>query len=157
MKTFDSRTWTGAVLVLLAALSAVRCARTDRAALGTDPSHTIQTQFASTNGLDSVLDRSCGDCHSNTMSPDWSKRAAPVRWMMSRAATDGRKAVNFAEWSSYSPEQRRAFLVASCADAKAGKMPIGSYLRFRAEAQLSPRDIETICSASTAAVASGQR
>jgi hypothetical protein len=68
--------------------------------------------------------------------------------MMARGAREGRKTLNFAEWSTYSPDQQRAFLLASCADAKSGKMPMAAYLRFRPEAKLSPRDVETICGAS---------
>lgn len=50
--------------------------------------------------------------------------------------------------AAYSPEQRRAFLVASCADAKNGRMPMSAYLRLRPDAKLSPQDVETICGAS---------
>jgi hypothetical protein len=127
-------------------LGAVRCARPD-ANLSTDPNHTIRAQLAS-GGLDSVLVRSCGDCHSNTMSSHWSVRVPPTSWIMARGAREGRKALNFAEWSTYSPDQQRAFLLASCADAKSGKMPMAAYLRFRPDAKLSARDVETICGAS---------
>jgi hypothetical protein len=67
---------------------------------------------------------------------------------MTRAARHGRKAVDFSEWTGYTPDQQRAFLVASCADATAGTMPMESYLRFRPEARLSREDVAMICSAS---------
>jgi len=126
---------------------AARYARSD-ASQGTDPSHMLQIQLAESSGLDSILVRSCGDCHSNATSSHWSTRVPPASWIMARGAREGRKALNFAEWSKYSPEQQRAFLVASCADAKSGRMPMGAYLRLRPEAKLSPRDVETICGAS---------
>jgi len=124
------------------------------AAIKTDPTHTIQAQLASSKALDSVLVRSCGDCHSNTPSGHWATRVAPFSWIMGRAAKDGRKVLNFDEWSTYTPEQQRAFLIGSCTDAKSGTMPVGSYVRFRGEARLSARDVETICAASTTTSAS---
>ena len=147
MKTANSLKWAGVALgALVLVLGAVRSGRPD-ANWSTDASHTIQAQLGS-SGLDSVLVRSCGDCHSNTMSSHWSATVPPVSWIMARGAREGRKALNFAEWSTYSPDQQRAFLLASCADAKGGKMPMTAYLRFRPDAKLSPRDVETICGAS---------
>jgi hypothetical protein len=112
-----------------------------------DSTRTIQVQFAASPALGNVLERSCGDCHSYVMRPGWFTRVPPFSSVMSRGAKEGRKVINFAEWSSYSPEQRRAFLVASCADAKTGKMPGGAYLRFRGDARLSSNDVATICTA----------
>jgi hypothetical protein len=147
MKTANSLKWAGVALgAFVLVLGAVRSGRPD-ATLSTNPSHTIQAQFAS-SALGSVLVRSCGDCHSNTMSSHWSATVPPVSWIMARGAREGRKTLNFAEWSTYSPDQQRAFLLASCADAKGGKMPMTAYLRFRPDAKLSPRDVETICGAS---------
>ena len=143
MKTVKPPKWTGVVLGVLVVLGGVGCARSDRATLTTDPTHTVQTQLVVSSALDSVLGRACGDCHSNTMSSRW-----PFSWVIARGAREGRKAVNFSEWKTYSPEQQRAFLVASCADATSGTMPMGAYLRFRPDAKLSSRDVETICGAS---------
>jgi hypothetical protein len=65
---------------------------------------------------------------------------------MTSAVSEGRKAVNFSDWTAYSREQRRDLLVASCEDAREGTMP-GSYARLRPETRLSARGIETICAA----------
>jgi len=65
---------------------------------------------------------------------------------MASAISEGRKAVNFSEWASYSPAQQQTLLTASCDDATAGKMP-GVYARIRPETRLSPQDINTICTA----------
>jgi hypothetical protein len=149
VKTLKPLKWAGVAagtLVVLAVAS--QCARPTSAALTPDSNHTIRTQFAASNGLDTVLERACGDCHSNTMSSGWYTRVPPFSAVIARGANEGRKAVNFAEWSTYSPEQQRAFLVASCADAKSGKMPMSAYLRFRPDAKLAARDVEIICGAS---------
>ena len=117
--------------------------------LPTDSTHTIRAQPGTSTALADVLDRACGDCHSNTMVSGWYTRVPPLSLLMSRGASEGRKAVNFSEWTGYSAEQQQALLLASCTDAKSGKMPGKAYLAFRGDARLSSRDIETICSATS--------
>ena len=133
--------------LLGAGLASAQFVRPERANLNTDPSHTIRATFASSD-VGPVLDRACGECHSNAMSSRWYTRIAPFSLLIARGAREGRMAVNFSEWATYSPMQQHAFLLASCADARAGKMPMPAYLRFRPDAKLSPRDIDTICGAS---------
>lgn len=149
MKSLETLKWAVVILgALVTAAAATQCVRPHHSTSTADPGHTIRAQLAASNGLDSVLDRACGDCHSNTMSSGWYTRVPPFSAVIARGASEGRKAVNFAEWSAYSPEQRRAFLVASCADAKNGRMPMSAYLRLRPDAKLSAQDVATICGAS---------
>src|SRR5947209_17914674 len=44
---------------------AAQLVRPERANPATDPGGTIQAHVRSTSGVAAVLDRSCGDCHSN--------------------------------------------------------------------------------------------
>jgi len=62
--------------------------------------------------------------------------------------TQGRKAVNFSEWTTYPPDQQQKLLVQSCQDASAGKMPGRPYTLLRPDARLSNEDVATICAAS---------
>ncbi len=135
--------------VVFAAAQLVRPARTNPA---TDPSRTIQAHVGTTSGLAAVLERSCRDCHSNGTVWPWYTRVAPVSWVMASGVAKGRNAVNFSEWGSYSPQVQRMLLSASCQDVSSGKMP-GPYTFVRPETRLSPRDIETICSAARQAEA----
>ena len=146
MKPLKPLTWAG--VGLAAVFAAAQLARPERETLKTEPSHSIQANLTESSGLGPVLDRACGECHSNTMSSRWYTQVTPFSFLIERGARDGRKAVNFSEWTAYSPEQQRAFLVASCADATTGKMPMPAYLLFRPDAKLSSRDVETICGAS---------
>ena len=109
-----------------------------------DPTRTIQAHVGTE--LASILNRSCGDCHSNATVWRWYTQIAPLSWMMARTVAEGRKAVNFSEWNAYSPDQQRALLALSCDDASAGRMP-GPWTRLRPETQLSLADIDAICAA----------
>lgn len=135
------------VAVVIAAIVAAEVVRPQSDTPATDSAHSIQAQLGAPSALATVLNRSCGDCHSNTMESRWYTRIPPFSTLMARGAREGRKAIDFSEWATYSLEQRRALLRASCTDATLGKMPMEAYLRFRSDARLSPQDIETICSA----------
>lgn len=134
---------TGGFVIVFAAAQLVR---PDRANPTTDASHTIQAHVGTANGLVAVLDRSCGDCHSNGTTWRWYTQIAPLSWLMASSVKQGRKAVNFSEWAAYPPEQQRVLLAASCQAASQGKMP-GPYTMLRPQTRLSAQDIATICAA----------
>jgi hypothetical protein len=135
-----------AVALVVVALAA-QVIRPDRTNPAIDQSHTIRAQLGATSGLPPILDRSCGDCHSNATVWPWYTQVAPLSWLMAYGVKAGRKVVNFSEWSAYSPERQRQLLAASCQATTAGKMP-GEYTWLHPEMKLSSQDIETICNAS---------
>jgi hypothetical protein len=141
-----SKVLRASVAFVVAFLVAAQFVRPNRANPPIDASHTIRAQVGSTTGLADVLDRSCNDCHSNESVWPRAARIAPLSWVMAYAVREGRKAVNFSEWSTYSPTEQRTLLDASCADASSGKMP-SVYTWVRPETRLSTQDIETICAA----------
>ncbi|RUW37996.1 MULTISPECIES: heme-binding domain-containing protein [unclassified Mesorhizobium] len=136
------------LLQVIAAIAVVFVAaqlvRPDRTNPPTDVSRTIQAHAGITSELVAVLDRSCGDCHSNATVWPWYSNIVPFSWLMAYGVNEGRKAVNFSEWAGYSPEQQWKLLAESCHDATSGKMP-GSYTALRPETRLSYQDIDTIC------------
>ena len=139
------------VLVLFAAAQLLRPSHTNPPI---DARRTFEAHMGTADGLAAVLDRSCGDCHSNrTVWSAWYGRVAPLSWAMSYAVTKGRKVLNFSEWGTYPPEVQRQMLVLSCRAASGGKMP-GAYTMFRPEARLSAADLDKICSAARYAEAS---
>lgn len=135
------------VAMFFAAVAGAQVARPENANGVSDSSQSIQAQFGTSPALAAVLNRSCGDCHSNTMVSRWYTRVAPFSALMARGAREGRKAVNFSDWAGYAPERQRELLLASCTDATRGTMPMKAYLRLRSDARLSTQDVETICSA----------
>lgn len=134
-----------AAIVFVVIFAAAQLVRPSRANPPTDSTRTIQAH-ETTRGLAAVLDRSCGDCHSNATVWPWYAQVAPVSWFMAYGVTKGRNAINFSEWGSYSPEQQRILLGLSCQDATEGKMP-GPYAWLRPKTRLSAQDIATVCAA----------
>ena len=74
-------------------------------------------------------------------------QVAPLSWAMASAVKEGRKALNFSDWTAYSPDQQNALLQASCRDASSGTMPPGIYTALHPEARLSAKDVQIICAA----------
>jgi len=134
-----------AAIVLVLLMAAAQFVRPSRANPPIDRTRTIQAH-ETTSGLAAVLDRSCGDCHSNATAWPWYTEIAPMSWAMAYGVAKGRHVVNFSEWGSYSPAQRRILLSRSCEDVSEGKMP-GAYAWLRPDTRLSPEDIATVCTA----------
>lgn len=156
-----SRRLKKAAVVSVAVFAAAQFIRPGRTNPVTEVNRTIQAQMGTASALPAVLDRSCGDCHSNRTVWPWYTGIAPVSWLMAHGVSEGRKVVNFSEWGAYSPEQQQALLMMSCEAASAGTMP-GVWTRLHPETRLSARDIETICAAArqtatTATLAGGSK
>ena len=133
------------VVGFLVVIAAAQLIRPNRANPPTDASRTIHTQLGTTNGAPAILDRACGDCHSNNTVWPWYTQVAPVSWAMAYAVKEGRRAVNFSDWTAYPAERQRQLLVVSCQDVSRGKMPGSAWTWLHPEARLSAQDIETIC------------
>ena len=148
-----SRRLIQAAVVLVVVFAAAQLIRPGRTNPPIDPARTIQAHVGTASGLGAILDRSCGDCHSNaTEWSSWHTQVAPLSWLMAHEVSAGREAVNFSEWAAYSPAQQRLLLAASCDDAKSGKMP-GPYPYFKPVTRLSAQDVETICAAAASEAA----
>ena len=136
-----------AAAIVLVLFAAAQLVRPSRANPPIESSHTIQAHVSP--ALGAILDRSCGDCHSNrTQWPSFT-RVAPLSWLYAYAVAGGRKAVNFSEWTTYPPAQQRQLLDLACRDVTSDKMP-GVWAKLQPEARLSPQDVETICAAAHA-------
>jgi len=135
-----------AAVVFIVLLVAAQFVRPDRTNPATDASRSIEAQVGTGSDLVAVLDRACGDCHSNaTVWPRYTE-IAPLSWLMAYGVKEGRRALNFSEWAAYRPDQQRRLLDASCRDVTSGKMP-GAYALLHPGIRLSPRDIEVVCAA----------
>lgn len=142
-----SRRLKQAAVVVVAVLALAQLVRPDRTNPPIDPSRTIAAHIGPASPLPAILDRSCGDCHSNGTVWPWYTGVAPLSWLIVRGVSEGRREVNFSEWAAYPPERQLKLLAESCDAAAAGKMPDRAYTMMHPEARLSAQDIDTICAA----------
>src|SRR5262245_17997792 len=99
---------------MLLVIAGCQLIRVDRTNPATVASHTIQAQARISNEFAVVLNRACNDCHSNSSVWPWYTEIAPLSWLMAYTVKQGRKQVNFSEWSAYSAQKQRSLLIASC-------------------------------------------
>src|SRR4051812_25842551 len=83
-----------AVLVFVVIFAAAQLVRPNRANPPTDSGRTIQAHAGTSSALVAVLNRSCGDCHTNDSVWPAYTQIAPASWLMAYAVNGGRKAVN---------------------------------------------------------------
>lgn len=90
-----------------------------------------------------ILDRSCGDCHSNRTVWPWYSHVAPVSWVISKHVVEGREILNFSEWNTQPPSDGERILI--CDAVSEGRMPLSEYTAIHRNARLSKHDVEAIC------------
>lgn len=109
------------------------------------PDQTIQAVMPVPLAAQSILDRSCNDCHSSRTVWPWYSQVAPASWLVATDVRSGQKAMNFSEWAKYSPQHRQELLKDTCDEASQGKMPEGPYLLLHPNARLTDADRWTLC------------
>lgn len=87
-----------------------------------------------------ILERACNDCHSNNTKYPWYSNIMPVGWILSNHVKEGKRELNFDEFSTYSPKRQRKKLEEVADEVKEGKMPIGNYKKMHKEARLTDEE-----------------
>lgn len=87
-----------------------------------------------------ILKKSCYDCHSNETKWSIYSDIAPLSFSVSSHVRKGRQTLNFSEWKNISVDRKKARLKRAIQTVRNGMMPLGSYLMFHEEAELSQND-----------------
>jgi len=123
-----------------------------------DPTKTLFATTPVPPNVQGILERSCNDCHSNNTVYPWYNKVAPVSWLLASDVNDGRHAMNFSEWATYSQKKRLHRLKDICDQVKQGDMPLWFYLPLHPKAKLAPGDVGAICTwASNEAMREGRK
>ena len=90
--------------------------------------------------VQTVLKRSCYDCHS--FETKWTTYAdiAPFSWLIVSHVNDGRNALNFSNWREIDSDIKVKRLQRVIQTTNNGMMPLSSYISFHEEAKLSSDD-----------------
>lgn len=92
-----------------------------------------------------VLQRACGNCHSNRTQWPWYSQVPPVSWWIDRDVRQGRRKLNFSEWGTYSAKQKIDKMDSICGLISTGRMPPWVYTTLHPEARLRDEDKKTLC------------
>jgi hypothetical protein len=105
----------------------------------------VTGDLAAPEPVNSILRRSCYDCHSNETRWPWYTNVSPTSWMVADHVHHGREHFNYSEWASIDEDEQDQLLGGICSLAERGRMPIPSYLLLHRHAKLSPADVKTLC------------
>jgi Haem-binding domain len=145
--------WLKAGLVLAAVLIVIQAIRPNRTNPRTDPRMHILAAMTVPQNVDAILNRSCGDCHTNETIWPWYSRVAPVSWLVSYDVVSGRKSLNFSEWTKRDPRKTGETLGEICKEVTEGEMPGFAYRMMHPEARLGGGDVSAICAWTRSAAA----
>jgi len=133
------------VLALLVIFILMQAYRPSRENPPVDQSKTIEQTMSIPPDVQTILSRSCNDCHSSKTTWPWYSNVAPVSWMLADHVKDGRAEMNFSNWATFSPRKKGRKLQEICEQVNKGEMPVSSYLWIHTDAKLSPQEKNRLC------------
>jgi hypothetical protein len=134
-------------LILFAAAQFIRPRRENA------PVDATKTIFAVANvppDVTSILDRSCNDCHTDTVRWPWYSAITPLNFLVAEDVEHGREELNLSTWGRYDARRQARKLEELCEEVEEGEMPLPKYLYLHPRAKLSDADKQRLCAWSSA-------
>ena len=91
-----------------------------------------------------ILKTTCFDCHSNVTKYPWYNSITPVNYWLEEHIKDGKKHLNFSNWSSYSLKKKEHKMDELHEEVAEGEMPLNSYKWTHADANLTQDQIDAV-------------
>ena len=111
---------------------------------GVDAKTELLQGGSATGPMRAMLERGCGNCHSErTQWPAYS-RVAPVSWLVEHDVHEGRQHMNLSRWQQYSNDERIDLLSRIVTQLRQAKMPPKPYLLMHSDAKLSAEEQEQL-------------
>jgi hypothetical protein len=101
------------------------------------PSAHISKNFPVPDDVKQILSTSCYDCHSNNTRYPWYNHVQPIAWWLNDHVTEGKKHLNFDEFSSYRLRRQFHKFEEIGEMVKEDEMPLNSYTLIHRDASLS--------------------
>lgn len=100
------------------------------------PEHITKVYQVPAN-VQTILQTSCYDCHSNNTNYPWYSYIQPGRIFMENHIKEGKENLNFSEWGNYGNRKQRSKLEAIIKQIEKDEMPLSSYIVLHNDAKLS--------------------
>ncbi|MFV7236576.1 heme-binding domain-containing protein [Flavobacterium sp. ZB4R12] len=94
--------------------------------------------------VETILQTSCFDCHSNNTNYPLYSYIQPARFFMEEHIKDGKKDLNFNEFGKYSKRKQENKLEAIIKQIKSDEMPLASYTLLHKNAIVTPAQKEEV-------------
>lgn len=112
--------------------------------LSGDTSNDISKRYAVPADVKTILAKSCYDCHSNKTHYPWYAELQPVGIWLADHIRDGKRELNFNEFSSYRIAKQYRKLEECIDQVKEGEMPLKSYTFIHTDARLTDAEKTTL-------------
>lgn len=103
---------------------------------GTQPNY-VGAVYPVPADVKQVLDKACLDCHSNNTRYPWYAKIQPVHWWMENHVKDGKKHVNYDEYTNKPLRYQYHKMEETIEMVKEGEMPLDSYTWTHKDAKLT--------------------
>ncbi|HEX5654779.1 MAG TPA: heme-binding domain-containing protein [Chitinophagaceae bacterium] len=132
------------LLVLLAALVVIQFIHPKKnKAEGAQPNY-MGNAHVIPDDVKQILSKSCNDCHSNNTDYPWYSKIQPVSWWLDNHIRDGKKGLNFDEYSNRPLRYQYHKMEETIEMVKEGEMPLNSYTWIHKDARLSQAERDKI-------------
>jgi hypothetical protein len=105
--------------------------------LSNDNTNYISNVLPVPDSIQQILRTSCNDCHSNYTEYPWYASIQPVDWWLQDHVVEGKKHLNFSEFSTYRIYRQFHKLEETIELVKKDEMPLPSYLWVHGNARLN--------------------
>ena len=106
----------------------------------------ITSKYTMPQDVQASLKTACYDCHSSNTAYPWYNNIQPVAWWLADHIKEGKKELNFSEFTSYSIGKQYRKLDAINSEIKKGDMPLDSYTWIHKNAILTQQQKISIAS-----------
>ena len=128
------------LLVLAVVVVIVQFIRPEKNISKEPTSIALAQHFPVPQTIQSVLQRSCNDCHSNNTVYPWYAEIQPLGWWLNKQIRDGKRGVNFDEYTGYRLMKQYHRFNDIIEQVKEDKMPLPSYLLIHRYAKLTAEE-----------------
>lgn len=97
----------------------------------------ISTLYPMPDSIKSILEVACNDCHSNNTRYPWYAEIQPVAWWLNDHVIEGKKALNFSEFTKYRIRKQYIKFDEINELVKDNQMPLESYTWIHKDAKLN--------------------
>ncbi len=128
------------LLVLALGLVVIQFIRAEKNATLVPAENNIAQQIPVPSDVDSVLRRSCYNCHSNNTEYPWYSEVQPVGWWLASHIREGKGHLNFDEFADYNLRRQYHKFEEIEEMIETDQMPLPSYLWIHRDDKLSPAE-----------------
>ncbi|HRG24049.1 MAG TPA: heme-binding domain-containing protein [Chitinophagaceae bacterium] len=106
--------------------------------------NTIGNNYAIPADVKTILGKACNDCHSNNTRYPWYAKIQPVDWWLNKHVVDGKKDLNFDEFTNRAPRYQYHKMEEVIEMVKELEMPLKSYTWTHKDARLTSNEREKL-------------